>query len=74
MGKSVWMPHTPESLNYTVYYIVSQQFGTRERHEHHQISREDLKWVKDTDTDCTIYIEWIEGITRTRKRGLQEAK
>ena len=49
--------HMPESLNYTVYYIVSQQFGTRGRQEHHQIRIEDLKWIKDPDTDCTIYIE-----------------
>lgn len=27
-------------------------------------------WVKDPDTCCTIYIEWTEGITKTRKGGL----
>ena len=66
--------HTLESLNYTAYYIVSQQFGTRGRQEHHRIRIEDLKWVKDPDTDYTIYIEWIEGITKTRKGGLQKAE
>ena len=66
--------HTPESLNYTVYYIVSQQFGIRGCQEHYQIRIEDLKWVKDPDTDCTIYIEWIEVVTKTRKGGLQKAE
>ena len=74
LWKNVFGCHTPESLNYTVYYTVSQQFGTRGRQEHHEIRMEDLKWVKDPDTDCTIYIEWTEGITKTRKGGLQKAE
>jgi len=33
-----------------------------------------ISWVKDPDTGCTIYIEWTEGITKTRKGGLQKAE
>ena len=74
LWEKVFGCHTAESLNYTVYYTVSQQFGTRGCLEHHQIRIEDLKWVKDPDTGCTIYIEWTEGITKIRRGGLQKAK
>ena len=40
--------------------------------EHHQIRLEDLKWVKHPKTALTEYIEWVEGITKTRKGGLQK--
>ena len=33
----------PVSLNYTVYFLISQDFGTRGRQEHHQLKIEDLK-------------------------------
>ena len=71
LWEKVFGCHTPENLNYNT---VSQQFGTRGFQEHHQIRIEDLKWVKDPDTGCTIYIEWTEGITKTRKGGLQKAE
>ena len=74
LWEKVFGCHTAESLNYTVYYTVSQQFGTRGCQEHHQIRIEDLKWVRDPDTGCTIYTEWTEGITKTRKGGLQKAE
>ena len=64
--------HSPKSVNFTIFYHVSQQFGTRGRQEHHQIRLEDLKWVKHPKTALTEYIELVEGITKTRKGGLQE--
>ena len=33
----------PKSLNHTVFYIISQHFGTRGRQEHHQIRVEHLR-------------------------------
>ena len=35
----------PKSLNHTVFYIISQHFGTRGRQEHHQIRVEHLRFV-----------------------------
>ena len=32
------------SLNYSVFYFVSQSFGTRGRQEHHQVRIEHLKF------------------------------
>ena len=59
----------PASLNYTVFYTSSQQFGTRGRQEHHQIRLEHLKFVKNAVTGETEYIEWVEGSTKTRQGG-----
>ena len=73
LWQRVFGTHSAQSLNYTVYFVVSQHFGTRGCQEHHQIVLEDLKWVKDSETGSTVYIEWVEGITKTRKGGLQKA-
>ena len=56
----------PQSLNYTVSYVVSQHFGTRGCQEHHQIRLEHLKIVKNAEGQ-TEYLEWIEGVTKTRQ-------
>ena len=50
------------SLNYTVWYLLSQQFGTRGCQEHHQLSVEDFKFVNDASGKLQ-YAEWIEGLT-----------
>ena len=65
-NKGVLGVKTPKNL---VFYLLSQHFGTRGRQEHHQIRLEDLKWVRDSDGK-TEYVEWVEGITKTRKGGL----
>ena len=39
--------NNPTSLNYTIFYLISQQFGTRGCQEHHQLRIEDLKFVRD---------------------------
>ena len=59
----------PTSLNYAIFLTTSQQFGTRGCQEHHQIKIEDLKFVKDV-CGKTIYVEWVEGITKPRQGGL----
>ena len=35
------------SLNYTIFYLINQQFGIRGCQEHHQLRIEDLKFVRD---------------------------
>lgn len=68
--KGILGDKSPTSLNYTVFYTLSQQFGTRGRQEHHQIMIEDLKFVKNAITGQTEYVEWVEGLTKTRQGGL----
>ena len=60
----------PTSLNHTVFYLISQHFGTRGCQEHHQLQVEHLKIVKKGDGSETEYIEWTEGLTKTRQGGL----
>ena len=45
-SKGVLGDGNPKSLNYTIFYMTSQQFGTRGQQEHHQICIEYLKFVK----------------------------
>ena len=33
----------PTSLNYTIFFLISQNFGTRGRQEHHQLQIEDMR-------------------------------
>ena len=61
---------TPQSLNYTVFYQTSQHFGTRGCQEHHQMYIQDLKFVHSPTTGEVEYVEWREGITKTRQGGL----
>ena len=61
----------PKSLNYTIFFMLSQQFGTRGCQEHHQLRVEDLKFVHDTSGE-TISVEWVEGLTKTRQGGLSK--
>ena len=61
---------SPTSLNHTMFYVLSQQFGTRGRQEHNQMRIEDFKWVRNPETGEIEYIEWTEGLTKTRQGGL----
>ena len=63
--------NSPKSLNYTVFYLISQQFGTRGCQEHHQLRVEELKFVRDP-SGKTIHVEWVEGVTKTRQGGLSK--
>ena len=60
-----------KTLNRTVFYTLSQHFGTRGRQEHHDIKIEELKVVKSPNGE-TDYVQWTEGLTKTRKGGLSK--
>ena len=55
--------NNPKSLNYTIFYLISQQFGTRGYQEHHQLQVEELKFVQDP-SGKTLNVEWVEGLTK----------
>ena len=55
--------NNPKSLNYTIFYLISQQFITRGCQEHHQLQVEELKFVRDP-SGKTLYVEWVEGLTK----------
>ena len=61
---------TPQSLNYTIFFLLSQNFGTRGCQEHHQINIEDLKLIYNPSSGEALYVEWVEGPTKTRHGGL----
>lgn len=65
--------NNPKSLNYTIFYLLSQQFGTRGCQEHHQLRVEDLKFVCDP-SGTTVCVEWVEGLTKTRQGGLSKTE
>ena len=65
--------NNPKSLNYTIFYLISQQFGTRGCQEHHQLQVEELKFVRDP-SGKTLYVEWVEGLTKTRQGGLSKTE
>ena len=46
----------PTSLNYSIFFTISQQFGTRGCQKHHQIRIQDLKFVRDV-FGKTVYVE-----------------
>ena len=68
--KGVLSDTNSQSLNYALFFTFSQYFGTRGRQEHHQIRVEDLKFVTNAVTGKIDYVEWVEGITKTRQGGL----
>ena len=68
--KGVLWDSNPQSLNYALFFTFSQHFGTRGHQEHHQIRIEDLKLVTNAVTGNIDYVEWVEGITKTRQGGL----
>ena len=51
----------PSTLNLTIWYLLSQQFGTRGNQEYTEIMMEDLKWVRVPQTNQVRYVEWTEG-------------
>ena len=62
----------PTSLNYTIFVIFSQHFGTRGRQEHHQIRIEDVKIVRAATTRQISHVEWTEGPTKKRQGGFKK--
>ena len=73
-SKSVLGDSNPTSLNYSVFYFVSQSFGTRGRQEHHQVHIEHPKFVSNPVSGVMEYVEWIEGPTKTRQGGSLKGK
>jgi len=61
--RKVFGGDTPKSINLTVYFTISQHFGTRGCQEHHQLQVQDLKFIRDPQTQQTLYVEWAEGLT-----------
>ena len=59
------------SLNHSVFFVLSQKFGTRGCQEHHQLRVEDLKFVCDPQGK-TMFVEWVECPTKTRQGGLRK--
>lgn len=57
----------PKSINLTIYFTISQHFGTRGCQEHHQLQVQDLKFIRDPQTQQTLYVEWVEGPTKTHR-------
>ena len=55
-----------KTLNRTVFNMLSQHFDTRGHQEHHDIRIEELKVVKSPNGE-TDYVQWTEGLTKTRK-------
>ena len=43
LWKTVVGKGNPTSLNCTLFFLISQHFGTRGRQKHHQIRIEDIK-------------------------------
>ena len=59
------------SLNYTVFYLISQHFGTRGMREHRIMKIEDFKVCHGVNGKMEV-IEWMEGPTKTRQGGLNK--
>ena len=60
----------PESLNHSLWYTLSQHFRTRGVQEHLQMNLEDFRFVRKPGTNDVEYVEWKEGLTKTRQGGL----
>jgi len=45
---------TPKSINLTVYFTISQHFGMKGCQEHHQLQVQDLKFIRDPQTQQTL--------------------
>ena len=69
-SKGILGGNDPISLNLTLFYCISQHFGTRGSQEHHQLRVEDIKFVRNPTDGTTEYIEWNEGHTKIRQGGL----
>jgi hypothetical protein len=62
--------NSPESLVNTIWWILTQYFGLRGRQEHHSMKVDDFAVRKDDDGQ--EYVEFAEGMTKTRGGGLSK--
>ena len=58
------------NLNHSLWYTLSQHFGVRGVQEHLQMNLEDFKFLRKPGTNDMEYVEWTEGLTKTRQGGL----
>ena len=65
--------NNPKSLNYTIFPLISQQFGTRGCQVHHQLWVEKLKFAHDP-YGKTLYVEWVEGLAKTKQGRLSKTE
>lgn len=72
LWENVLGKENPTSLNYTIFFLITQHFGTRGRQETHQFRIEDLKITHDSISGEIATFEWIEGPTKTRQGGLNK--
>ena len=59
---------SPEALIGTMWWLLTQFFGLRGRQEHHVMKIEDFRILKDDQG--VEFVEYSEGITKTRQGGL----
>ena len=64
---------SPRSLNFTVWYLLTQQFDTWGCQEHHQLFVQDLNFINDP-SGKPYYVECMEGMTKTCRGGPSEYK
>ena len=62
--------NSPESLVNTIWWILTQYFGLRGRQEHRSMKVDDFALRKDDDGQ--EYVEFAEGLTKTRGDGLSK--
>ena len=62
--------NSPESLVNTIWWILTQYFGLRGRQKHHSMKVDDFALRKDDDGQ--EYVEFAEGLTKTRGGGLSK--
>ena len=62
--------NSPESLVNTIWWILAQYFGLRGRQEHHSMKVDEFALRKDDDGQ--EYVEFAEGLTKTRGGGLSK--
>ena len=60
--------NNPRSLVQTIWWNNCLHFGMRGREEHYDLTIEDFKL--ETDSSGRKYMSFIEGLTKTRKGGL----
>ena len=62
--------NSPESLVNKIWWILTQYFGLRGYQEHHSMKVDDFAIRKDDDGQ--EYVEFAEGLTKTRGGGLSK--
>ena len=59
---------SPEALTRSMWWLLTQYFGLRGRQEHHDMNIQDFQLCRSDDGK--EYVQYSEGITKTRQSGL----